>query len=111
MNPVPQAAVNIGPPAASSNTISNTPGASNTVNLVQNTFNVTKTVTKKIVTNTLNMSTPLKTNYVPVGATKAKPQVAGDEVSMVLNKGRTTGTKRKSDELEPLGTQELVNKK
>lgn len=68
-------------------------------------------MTKKIVINTLNVSTAMKTNSVPVGATKAKPQVVGNQVSMVPKKGRTTGTKRKSDELKPLGTQESVNKK
>ena len=86
VNTQPPPVVTTGPPAASSYT----PGASNTVN----------------VTKTVNV-----TNSVPIAATKAKPQVVGENVLMVPKKGKTTGTKRKSGELEPLGIQQSVNKK
>jgi len=34
----------------------------------------------------------------------------GEGILLVPRKSRTTGVKRKSDEMEPLGTQQLVNK-
>jgi len=97
-NSQPPPTVTTGPPAGSNYT----PGANNTVNVTK-TFIVTKTMN---VTKTVNV-----TSSVPIAATKAKPQVVGQNVLMVPKKGRTTCTKRKSGELEPLGTQQSVNKK
>jgi len=40
-----------------------------------------------------------------------KPQIVGENILMVPKKCRNIGLKRKSDEIEPIGTQQSVNKK
>jgi hypothetical protein len=40
-----------------------------------------------------------------------KPQIVGENILMVPKKCRNIGLKRKSDEMEPIGTQQSVNKK
>ena len=89
----PPAAIKTGPPSTTLNTVINKPLTSNNVPTASNT--VTKTGPKKIVSNSV------QSNYVPI----VKPQIVGENILMVPKKCRNIGLKKKSDEMEPIGTQ------
>jgi len=95
----PPAATKTGPPSTTLNTVINKPLASNNVPAASNTVN--NTGPNKIVSNSV------QTNSVPI----VKPQIVGENILMVPKKYRNIGLKRKSDEMEPIGTQQSVNKK
>ncbi|XP_024632738.1 tyrosine-protein kinase ABL1-like [Medicago truncatula] len=88
------------PPAASTtlpppSTIVPPPAATNIVSLASNNV------------PTASNSVPLASNFVPI----VKPQIVGENILMVPKKCRKIGMKRKSEEMEPIGTQQSVNNK